>query len=134
MLSCTNTTVGLSQPTFDVMEVHISVDYCVSVCRAVGAPYSVLQVRRRNEMSTYLVIIQTEQVHFFPPFILYQKKTQKNPNKLLCKLCKYLQIVIERVRFPGLIFIVYYVKSHYRKHFVNQFWLYFLHTALGAVL
>ena len=33
----------------------------------------------------------------------------------------------------GLIFIVYYVKNHYRKHSVNQFCLYFLHTALGAV-
>ena len=33
-----------------------------------------------------------------------------------------------------LIFIVYNVKNHYRKHFVNQFCLYFLHTALGLVL
>ena len=59
-------------------------------------------------------------------FFIYSLPPKKS---LLCKLCKYLQIVIEGPS-SGLIFIVYYVKNHYRKHFVNQFCLYFLHTAL----
>ena len=45
-----------------------------------------------KEMSTYLVIIQIEKCIFF--FHLFSIK-KKN------KLCKYLQIVIERVRLPG---------------------------------
>ena len=48
------------------------------------------------ERNEYIPIIQIEQVHFL--FSIYS--LPKN-NSLLCKLCKYLQIVIERVHLPG---------------------------------
>ena len=51
-----------------------------------------------KEMSTYLVIIQIEQVHFLFSIYSLPKKFKKS---ILCKLCKYLQIVIERVRLLG---------------------------------
>ena len=52
--------------------------------------FSIVHLYLLKEMSTYLVVIHIEQVHFL--FSIYS---------LLCKLCKYLQIVIERVRLPG---------------------------------
>ena len=48
------------------------------------------------ERNDYIVIIQIEQVHFL--FSSYSLQQQKSP---LSKLCKYLQIVIERVRLLG---------------------------------
>ena len=57
----------------------------------------------------------------------------RKQNVLSVSLNKYF-ILFNKPFTSGLIFIVYYIKNHYRKHFVDKFCLYFLHTALGAVL
>ena len=89
-----------------------------------------LHVYLLKEMSTYLLIIQIEQVHFlFSIYSLHKKKNQFGVNCV-----NIYKLLLRGSVFRVNIYCTYYVKNHYRKHFVNQFCLYFLHTALGAVL
>ena len=68
------------------------VTYAIAMLVMSSITFSIVHLYLLKEMSTYLVTIQIEQVHFlFSIYSLPQKKS------LLCKLCKYLLIVIFRV-------------------------------------
>ena len=73
------------------------VTYAIAMLVMSSITFSIIHLYLLKEMSTYLVIIQIEQVHFL--FSIYS--LPKKIISLLYKLCNYLQIVIERVRLPG---------------------------------
>ena len=65
------------------------VTYAIAMLVMSSITFSIVHLYLLNEMSTYLVIIQIEHVHFLFSILPHKKKS------LLCKLCKYLQIVKE---------------------------------------
>ena len=73
------------------------VTYAIAMLVMSSIAFSIVHLYLLKEMTTYLVSIQIKQVHFL--FSIYS--LPKINKSLLCKLCKYLQIVIERVRLPG---------------------------------
>ncbi|XP_071093780.1 uncharacterized protein [Haliotis cracherodii] len=46
LLACTQNYSALTVPSFDVCSNHLSVDYCVSICRQEGAPFSVIEHKK----------------------------------------------------------------------------------------